>query len=238
MKINTEEIARLLRVASSPIREKWETIRNGGKNLFELRLQREQLNALAESYEKKMRTLYRLMMIMAFVGLLEAISFPIWTHLVQSGKESFWGIILVVVILSPLLVLSVGYGILTSRFENASTARTQCDVVFDKFQRSIDALNPMGIGNRYHDIITEQSITNTAEHLALRVLDGEQRFEQSRLDLNEAAYNVIHYGNWTEKCRNDLERFWQVVTDDFGLKLDKVSIFDRAATDLARRKVK
>jgi len=77
-----------------------------------------------------------------------------------------------------------------------------------------------------------------ARHLALRVLDAEQRFEKSRLNLNEARYNVIHDGNWIEKCQNDFEGMWHVVINDFGLKLDKSSIFKQAATELAQRNTK
>src|ERR1019366_4803818 len=79
---------------------------------------------------------------------------------------------------------------------------------------------------------------NTAKHLAFRVLDGQQKFEQSRLNPNEIRYNITHLGNWIEKCEADFERFWHVVTNDFALKLDKSGIYKQAADELAQYNTK
>ena len=103
-----------------------------------------------------------------------------------------------------------------------------------QFALSLAALNPLGTGNSYHDVIDDSYVKDRAFSLAIRVVDAQTTFDTIRKNPEAGRYAVIHAGEWIGKCEADLEKFESNLKNDFGRSLDKPKIFKDAEAYLAK----
>jgi hypothetical protein len=236
MKITDEEVARLLRVVSEPLHSRWENKNLNGRSLLDLQKSREKAVKEVDELKKKSR---RVNLLMIYIGI-PVLCMIVWFVSKSINPQSFL----------TRFMLSAGSGFVYStlvinilrRLERKTSIANeviwQCNEVFEKLHQSVASLNPLRTGNFYHDLITEELVSRRMITLAFRILDAEASFDGCRHSPDATRYDVVHSGNWVEKCQSLFEQAWCTAIDDFDLKLDKSAIFKEATSELTRSNAK
>ncbi len=222
MKMTTEEIERLLRVVSQPLRQSWEIRKFNSRSLLDAKRSRQEILSTSAIYGKNIPLWGKITIVLSV--LFFALTFLY--------RWSFLGIPIVIV---PSFCLLNRY---EKKLREMNKVFEQNNNAFENFKESVDALNPLGTGNSYHDAITEPEVVERLTRLAYRIMDAEQNFDTARMRSISTRHDVIHLGNWVEKCQVLFDQVWDVAKNDFGLELDKPAIFKKAAEQLARNKPK
>lgn len=233
MKINNEEIERLLRVVSESLRLSWEKTMINGQSLLTAKKERDDAFVLIERNDKKSK---RIMILILLLGALFMFVSNAM-HPFESGIV-VWAVVIQVVL---LLLVFVGVCLQRNLEKKNSVARrdiSECEDTFTWLGESVDSLNCLGVGNPYWDIIDEPQVKEKLVRAAYRVLDAQASFESCRVKPNVDRYSVIRAGNWIEHCEGMFNRIWDTSVHDFGLTLDKEKIFKQASKELEKDKVK
>ncbi|MEK7641791.1 MAG: hypothetical protein AAB365_02240 [Patescibacteria group bacterium] len=227
--INTEEVERLMRVVSEPLRHSWEAKNNHG-SLRVLQKSWNQALIDADRYSKK-EDKWETWSVVGAVTVL--ISAWIFGYLMKDQSMLIRGLFLAVILgACGLIFLRVNY--YERKIKTVLPLIQNGNTVFGSFKKSVDALNPLGTGNSYHDVVTDKVVRERLVSLAYRTLDAQAGFDKSRLIPEACRYDIIHSGQWIEKCENWFDQVWNVATQDFALVFDKTKIFEDAAAELAR----
>jgi len=230
--MNIEEIERLLRVVSDPLRHQWEIRKLNSRSLLDVKKSREDAIKLGKKSQRKSELWIGISVIPGVIFSLSCIAY-------SNGSGPMPGILLAW--LTGITVL-LGTGALWNsrrwRIVRESTGQTvsACDSIFENFKRSVDSLNPLGTGKTYWDLITSEYVSDKATGLAERVLDAEERFDNCRHKRNVSRYDVVYSGQWVDSCQGCFKRLWCAATNDFGIELDKADIYRKAAASLEKGK--
>lgn len=114
----------------------------------------------------------------------------------------------------------------------------RCNSILEQFAKSLLALNPLGTGNSYHDVINENYVEDRALTLIVRVVDTQTKFDALRNNPDASRYEVIDAGEWMKRCEAQLDKFESNLSNDFGQHLDRPSIFKAAEIFLAKTRPK
>lgn len=98
----------------------------------------------------------------------------------------------------------------------------RCEPILWDFRESVEALKPTW--NDGPRECTEESIRQTAVGFAVRLLDAQKRFKKVRMSENAATWDVLHQGNWEEKCQEEFEKMLQA-GEKFGLTFKNAELF-------------
>ncbi len=228
--MNTSEVERLLRVVSGLLRKEWESKAGVGDLV---KLSKARLDA-----EKQEARALKVQAWVAAATAIIVIFFVLLAVTVGESREGFRSVnTLTVAAIVGLIITVLGIFVSNLFRTEADVAKRELanyNAVFEKFEKSVKSLNPLGIGNTYHDVIDNDYIGKMASRLAYRVLDAESRFDIARQVANVCRYDVVRVGHWIEHCQQHFDTFWSAATTDFGQVLNKSEIFKSAANRLEK----
>lgn len=217
MNITTDEIARLLRVVSEPLRTNWEKNVIDGKSLVETKLSRDEALQCIEKNRKK--TLY----FTCAMGLLSIVALVIVAIIFKNGTIN---LLTVLAVFAPTAFVLSRWSIQTVDAKDVTIP--VCEERFAKFQESVRWINPLMTGNTHHDIINEEYVKAKLETLAYRVLDAEHTFHKERIKKDVSHFTVTRCGQWIVECQETFDKSWGIATQEFGLTLEKGEIYSEA----------
>lgn len=226
-----EEVDRMFRVVSDPFREKWEVQRNSCQSLLDLRKTREIAIAQEKAYREKRSFWFYAIMIEAVLSIL-----PLWWPSLSINNHVIFYLLFVLIVMIPTTIM---FARTEKNWYKQKDKVARCDGIFEKFAKSLTALNPLGTGNSYLDIIDEKYVEDKTLTLAIRVVDAQTAFDALRKNPEASRSAVIRGGEWVEKCEFVFEAFENNLAVDFGLKLlDKSRVFRDAQEYLAKTRPK
>ena len=229
LKMKNEEVDRIFRVASELFRTKWEVQRNAGQSLLGLKKARQTALTQEKTYGQKRRFWYTVMLTGMLLTLLVDLFLPL-----SKSTKGISNTLITLLIMLPSMIIYIRADKLWFK-QKDEIAR--CNGILEKFSASLAALNPLGTGNSYHDLIDEKYVGDRALTLAIQVVDAQTAFDVLRKNPEASRSAVIHGGEWIEKCEGDLETFESTLTEDFGLPPpDKPKLFKAAEAYLAKTK--
>ncbi|MBP6858213.1 MAG: hypothetical protein KBC33_00055 [Candidatus Pacebacteria bacterium] len=231
--ITTEEVERLMRVVSEPLRKQWEANNYDGKSLVELQKIRSEAIDSENSYFKK-RKHCTIWMYFYVVGVLAL-------GLYVSGFMRT----------QNLLIISLFFGFITGgatlilwrsnycekRIKFAQLLIEGCEAVFESLQESVRALNPHGLGNTYHDVITAEYAHDRLKSLALRVIDAQVSFDAACKSKFIDRWNITHLGNFIQEAEETFDEALRVGIEDFSLPFEKRKTYEEAQAEYERREI-
>lgn len=225
-KIDNEEIDRLMRVTSEPLRRNWEKVMINGGKLEDIISSREYAiktqKACKKNSDRSPLVLFPLLILTC--GEMFIIAGDRWHGLTLR---------FVLVVLAALTIFSACIWTVYYWSEKSNKMWRQIaayDLTLGSFKDSVDALNPLGIGNTYHDLITAEIVAERVVDLAYKVVDAEDRFERS-LKPGAIRTDVMNAGEWINKCTGWFDCIWRAATISFALPLIKKETFARAVQD-------
>ncbi len=228
--MNTDEINRLLRVTTPSLRKGWEAKKLGGRSLEALKQIREE--ALVKRLSEA-RRFQILSVIIVAVALVSIIVSGCVSHRHAGSFEKY--LILSLGIAVDLIIAIYALRRFLKTMKSNMDAMAECDVAFESFGKSVDALNPLGIGNTYHDLITTEVIDERIVDLAERVISVEDSFEADRANKKISRSSLVHNYQWIVKCESKLQMIWNSACDDFGLPFDRPTVINRAVAQFVKR---
>ena len=232
LKMKNEEVERIFRVASESFRTKWEVQRNGGQSLIELKTARETALVQEKQYQRKSKIWIYIML--ACIPLVLFIQSHLQSYLKNYKADlSILGVFLCIFIPSVAMHNKAH----KNRFEQVDEV-DRIDKILEQFAQSLSALNPLGTGNSYHDVVDASYVEDRAIALAVRVVDAETKFDALRYNPEASRDEVTDAGEYIKKCKALLERFESNLNSDFGQSLDRSSIFKAAEAHLAKTRPK
>ena len=233
--MNTDEVERIFRVASEPLRTKWEVQRNSGQSLLELKAARETALVQEKQYQRKSKS-WSLTMLVCFPLFLSI-------QLYFGSPNDNWGALLgpllgvVLLLFAAIPIAVMAERAHRNRFKQRDEI-DRCDSILEQFAKSLSALNPLGTGNSYHDVVDESYVKDKAITLAVRVVDAQAKFDALRNNPEASRDEVTGAGEWMKKCESQLDKFESNLNSDFGQSLDKPPIFKAAEAHLAKTRPK
>jgi len=233
MKINNEEIERLMRVLAESLRLRWEKAMIHGRSLLIVQQEIETALIKISQNDTKGKRILKLMCGLGVLFML-ALTYP--------SRWDTFDHVWVTVIRGISFLAVIGCFVWLWYLDKTRHAALQnisdCDKIFARLKRSVDTLNCLGQGNPYWDIIDESLVIERLVRAAYRVLDAQAFFEKIRLIPDVDRNGIIHAGNWIGHCEGVFDQIWNVATHDFGLELDKGEIFKQASTELTKDNLK
>ena len=215
-KMNDQEIERMLRVMSEPLRKKWETRRYNGKCLLELRKSRESAIVIKENCSRTLKFLY----------LTIPIAFLCQWFLLPPMKDSM--VIYFVCLLLTIIPTCVFIIRNESNWSKQNREIEICDLVFEELQRSLLSLNPARLGNSNRDMIDDKYIHGMAITLARNTIWAQVEFDQRRVSKECGRNRLIETGIHVQKCESDFREFAVTLASDLDIKLDEPYVFREA----------
>jgi hypothetical protein len=211
----------------------WEKWRIQGESLLTIAYRREEAIAKLESCKKMQKWVHSVSFLMLLCLIVIAfIHDALFGQLTNVQKTIFF-----IAPISLLLLVLVYKTIQLPKNEGViSGVISECNGTLVEFIDSVDSLNPLHTGNRFHDEVNLAYVSDRLHSLAFRVLDAQASFEVVCKREPLMRYDVIHAGNWVEKCETNFEQVWEVATVHFSLGFDKNKIFETARLELARRR--
>lgn len=233
--ITTEEVERLMRVVSEPLRKQWEVKNYGGRSLVELQNEWNKSVSFIDMFLKRGRALWRWGLIPAFIVMCGGAPwFGQWVH---SGKAPL-PLVVLIILLFVGTVIAVA-GLIYRSFNNLTAAEKvleSCAKVFLRFQESVHALNPHGIGNTYHDVITADYAYDRLKSLAIRVIDAQVSFDAACKSKSIDRWNITHLGNFIQKAEETFDKTLRVGVEDFSLPFEKRKTYEEAQAEYDKRR--
>ncbi len=232
--ITTEEVERLMRVVSEPLRKQWEVENYGGKSLVELQMARNEAVAYTESSCFKAN--HMLNWVCVYGGCLMIYTI-IFSRLVHKESTPLWcGALIISSIIAAVIVFIVLVRHQIKKLEAAREILADCDKVFKRFQESVHALNPHGIGNTYHDVITAEYAYDRLKSLAIRVIDAQVSFDAACKSKSIDRWNITHLGNFIQKAEETFDKALRVGVEDFSLPFEKRKTYEEAQAEYDERR--
>lgn len=224
--INTEEVDRLMRVVSEPLRKQWEARNNDGKSLVGLQKARRESDSYIKNSEIQTQNLKKWVLPYSVFMLVCVVIIGRW---INSGMG--FSLLAILAIFAAAMSTIVSLAILGHSLGKQHKAREvveSCDEVFTRLQKSVHALNPLGLGNVYHDVITAGYVGGQLESLAYRVIDAQVKFDLVRKDKDASRYEIIHLGNFLEGAEDLVIDALDVAVNDFSLSFEKRDVYQKA----------
>lgn len=219
-----------MRVTSEPLRRNWERAMNNGQKLEDVISSREQEN---RKWKARERNSYASLLVLSSLLILVS---SVVIHMIGDQWCGWTLKFSLIVAANVLTFLAVIWNVFfwPARYDKIRHKIDECEKILVTFQASVDALNPLGIGNTYHDVLTAAVVIDRIVDLAYKVVDAEDRFERL-LQPGAIRFDIVHGGQWIEKCNAWFERIWTSATVDFALELNKREIFARAVHRFSKR---
>lgn len=230
-KISVSDAEQLLKVVEESLRHRWEIKNLNSRSLVDVQRQRISASEAEKEYKLKIDFWHVLTVMAALTSMLFLLKF--YLNLEWVMRQS---IFIKTVALWPVLITALCLyrsTRLKEKRQAASETMEACEDVIVGFNSSVQSLNPLGIGNPYHDVVNERVIKQRAVLIACKLLDAEAEFDRLRLDPDLVRGDVIRAGNWLQKCQEWFDKLWLAATVVFGLELDKASIFEQAKKERA-----
>ena len=79
-------------------------------------------------------------------------------------------------------------------------------------------------------------VIDEAKSVVIRFLDAQDSYDVIRVIKEVDRWAVVYAGNWFTGCEEAKEKFWANATGNFGVILDKGTIFDAARHYFVSRK--
>jgi hypothetical protein len=228
--INNEEIARLMRVTSEPLRRNWEKGMTNGVKLEEVISSRE--IAIAKQKASKRNSDITLLVLFPLL-LLFCGSMVIMSGYGRITATRGFSLVVIAAFVTFLATIRIVF-FWFERSNKAWKKIGECEETLAKFQASVDALNPLGIGNIYYDVLTIDVVVIRIVNLAHKVVVAKDCFERL-LKPGAIRSDVVHAGQWIDKCDAWFEGIWTAATVDFGIELNKREMFAKAVQQFCER---
>lgn len=230
--MKNEEVDRIFRIASESFRTKWEIQRNSGQSLLELKVARETTLVQEKQYRRKCK-----IMVYVLFACIASLFF-IQSYLNSHLKNYKADLLILGVFLCFFIPLNVMFIRADKNLSKRKEEINRCDSIFEQFAQSLSALNPLGTGNSYHDVVDESYVKDRAITLAFRVVDAQAKFDALRNNPEASRDEVTGAGEWIKRCEAQLDKFESNLKSNFGQQLDRTSIFRAAEAHLDKTRPK
>jgi hypothetical protein len=104
--------------------------------------------------------------------------------------------------------------------------------IFERFNRSVQDLNPHGTGNSHHDRVDEEYVMARAVTFAARIIDAELSFDRQRYNKCFSRSTLTSAGAWLDKCRADQDSYTRTLVINFAYEIDWRTTFNHAERHL------
>lgn len=226
--MESKEIDRLLRISSHSLRIGWENNRNNGLSLSVVDDARKIAMAQAAKYGRW--SVFGV--VMAYTGIIIGIGILYNVVPLPDNTKAAYGVIACVAFIVSFSLIALLMIETRHTYEKAVVIRY--DSIFENFDKSLAALNPLGTGNSYHDVIDEKYVENRAVTLAIRLVTAQNEFDNIRFNTNRARLDIVRCCEWLGKCDAEFDTFEKVCREDFGIILDRPNVFQKANDHISK----